>query len=96
MKSTEKRRVMISTLEILEQIKFDPKWLNVAPVTTRTNVTPVTVRTNSISGSKKSRAESSHDVSDAHINIDLNAGLDTFPDAEVPSPQTHPPMGRVR
>ena len=63
------------TLErVWERIRFYPKWLNVAPVTTITYST---------SGSKSSRAESSFDVSDAHTNIDLNAGSDAFTDEDV-------------
>ena len=85
-KNTKRRRGIISNIErVWQRIRFDPKWWNVASVIACTNST---------SGSKRSRAESSHDVSDAHVNIDLNAGSDTFAEDDIPSPGTRPPAGR--
>ena len=71
---------------VWERVRNDPKWLSVTPVQTRRTVS------NSTSGSKRSRGESSHDVSDAHVNIDLNAG--SFAEDDTPSPGSRPPAGR--
>ena len=75
------------TLErVWERVRNDQKWLGVEPVQPRRTVS------NSTSASKRSRGESSHDVSDAHVNIDLNAG--SFAEDDIPSPGTRPPTWR--
>ena len=54
-------------------VKDDPKWNDVEPVD---NIIPPP--RSSTSGSKRSRGETSVDISDGHVNIDLNSGSDAF------------------